>query len=103
MGQDDTHIGTVDAQGVALAAIQGLYQLEQDKDSQIAVQQKQIDQLKQQNAALEGRVAALEQTAASKGPTALQSGVRPLDWLFLSALVVFGLAFVWRGRAPSGR
>lgn len=35
LGEDDKHIGTVDANGVTLAAIQGLYQLTQDQQAQI--------------------------------------------------------------------
>jgi hypothetical protein len=46
VGEDDKHINTLDADGVALAAIQGLYRLLQEKDRQIA--------------ALEARMAALE-------------------------------------------
>ncbi len=46
VGEDETRISTTDADGVALAAIQGLYQIAQDKDEQIAE--------------LRGRLAALE-------------------------------------------
>ena len=46
VGEDDTHISTLDADGVALAAIQGLYQLVQEQAAQIAD--------------LEARLAALE-------------------------------------------
>ena len=46
VGEDDTHISTLDADGVALAAIQGLYQLVQEQKAQIAD--------------LEARLAALE-------------------------------------------
>ncbi len=53
LGEDDKHIGTVDADGVALAAIQALA-------AQNAAQQAEIDALRQQNAALEARLAALE-------------------------------------------
>jgi len=49
MGEDDTHISTVDADGVALAAIQGMYQVVQEKDAKIT--------------ALEARLAKLEQSA----------------------------------------
>jgi hypothetical protein len=35
LGTDDKHIATVDADGVALAAIQGLYQIVQEKEKQI--------------------------------------------------------------------
>jgi len=46
VGEDDTHINMVDANGVALAAIQGLYQLVQEQELQLTV--------------LEARLAALE-------------------------------------------
>ena len=36
LGEDDTTISTVDEQGVALAAVQGLYATVQDKDARIA-------------------------------------------------------------------
>ena len=47
VGEDERYISAVDADGVALAAIQGLYQIVQEKDAQIT--------------ALEARLAALEQ------------------------------------------
>ena len=54
LGEDDTHIGTVDADGVALAAIQGLNQIVQEQDAQItALQQRTSD--------LEARLSTLEQ------------------------------------------
>lgn len=53
LGEDDRHISTVDADGVALAAIQALHQLTQDQAAQLATQQAQIT-------ALEARLAALE-------------------------------------------
>jgi hypothetical protein len=46
VGADDKHIATVDADGVALAAIQGLHALLKEKDTRIA--------------SLEERLAALE-------------------------------------------
>jgi hypothetical protein len=46
VGEDDRHISAVDADGVALAAIQALYRLVKERDAQIA--------------ALEARVAALQ-------------------------------------------
>ncbi|MDE3091451.1 MAG: tail fiber domain-containing protein, partial [Chloroflexota bacterium] len=58
VGEDDKTISTIDADGVALAAIQGLYQIVQEKDAQIAAQQKQID-------SLEARLTALEQQAGN--------------------------------------
>ncbi|MFN8454273.1 MAG: tail fiber domain-containing protein [Anaerolineae bacterium] len=53
LGEDNRHISTVDADGVALAAIQGLYELTQ-------TQKAQIEALQGQNADLEARLAALE-------------------------------------------
>lgn len=53
LGEDERHISTVDADGVALAAIQELHRLAQEQAAQLAAQQEQI-------AALETRLAALE-------------------------------------------
>ena len=61
LGESDRHISTVDADGVALAAIQGLYQIVRDKEAQIAAQGEQITALQQQNAELEARLTALEE------------------------------------------
>ncbi len=53
LGGSDTMIDSGDLQGVALAAIQGLYEVVQEKDEEISI-------LKKQNADLESRLAALE-------------------------------------------
>ena len=53
VGKDDKTIYTVDADGVAIAAIQGLYELLQQKEAEIARQQAAL-------AALEARLAELE-------------------------------------------
>ena len=54
LGTDDKHIAAVDAQGVALAAIQGLNQKVDEKDAKIR-------QLEQDNKALAERLIQLEQ------------------------------------------
>ena len=59
LGENDGTIDTVDAEGVALAALQGAYALLQEKDAQIAAQQEQIDDLESRVAALEALVAQL--------------------------------------------
>jgi hypothetical protein len=46
LGEDDKHITTVDADGVALAAVQALYRLMQEKDRMIQEQATEIQQLK---------------------------------------------------------
>ncbi len=55
VGEDDKRITTVDADGVALGAIQGLHELLKEKDAQIAA-------LRERNAKLEARFAAMEAT-----------------------------------------
>ena len=65
VGEDDTHISTIDADGVALAAIQGLYQVVQEKEAQIAAQEAEIGALKAQNSEIERRLAALERQAVA--------------------------------------
>lgn len=52
LGEDERHIHTVDAQGVALAAIQGLYQTVRERDAEIA--------------ALRARLARLERAVGSE-------------------------------------
>lgn len=53
LGQDDKHIGALDANGVALAAIQALYKLSQDKDKEITQLRQQVDELRARLARLE--------------------------------------------------
>ena len=45
VGPDDKHIATVDADGVALAAIQGLHQKLQEKDAEIRALNRRLEQL----------------------------------------------------------
>lgn len=61
LGEDERHISAVDADGVALVALQTMYQMVQDRDVQVSEQQERID-------ALEARVVALEQALAADGP-----------------------------------
>jgi uncharacterized protein (DUF3084 family) len=72
LGKSDTHISTVDADGVAVAAIQGLYQVMKEqatsireKDERIAQQDERIRQLEAALAELLTRVSALEMPAKS--------------------------------------
>jgi len=45
IGPDDKHIATVDADGVALAAIQGLNQKVEEKDARIAELERRLEKL----------------------------------------------------------
>jgi hypothetical protein len=56
LGEDDKHIATVDADGVALAAIQGLHAIVREKDARIAA-------LEKANADMLRRLEALEKRA----------------------------------------
>jgi hypothetical protein len=92
LGASDTSIGTLDADGVALAAIQGLYSLAQEQDTRIQ--------------ALEARVAALEGGAGTSGAGATSGPFSGLTagWLALGGLgVVAGLLVVQRRRAGGER
>jgi hypothetical protein len=64
-GSDDKHISVVDEGGVALAAIQGLNQKVNEKDTTIQQQAAEINDLKQQNDALTERLDKFEQTLQS--------------------------------------
>jgi hypothetical protein len=48
LGEDDKHISTVDADGVALAAIQALYRLNQEKDKKISELEQRLSKLEAQ-------------------------------------------------------
>jgi len=55
-GRDDKRIEYVDAYGVALAAIQGLYEVVKEKDAENATLRQQVDDLEARLAALEALV-----------------------------------------------
>jgi hypothetical protein len=93
VGEDNTHISTVDADGVALAAIQGLYQVMQAKDTQIEAQQKQIDDL-------QVRLSKLEQNSP---PSASPWANLPGGWLLFGGLLLLNLGFVLGRRWNSGK
>jgi hypothetical protein len=93
LGEDDKHIATIDSEGVALAAIQELYRLVQQKDARIQEQSEQIKKLtseveelramKEQLASLEARINAAETgervrgtKTASSIPTTATTAVR---------------------------
>ncbi len=92
-GPNDTVIGTMDGQGVALAAIQGLNQKVDAEDAKL------ISQLAQKDAAiaaLESRLSSMEKKVQSGFP--MTSG---LGWGVLGA-GVGGLIMARRRKAPKG-
>ncbi len=60
LGENDTTISTVDPDGVALAAIQGLYQMVQERDATIAALQARMATLEQQQAQLIAQQATID-------------------------------------------
>jgi hypothetical protein len=93
LGEDDRHISTVDADGVALAAIQGLYQLVQRQDTQIAAQQERIVEL-------EARLVVLEQPI---GVSHASRGSIPAEWPLFGGLILTGLMLGQLGRRGGRR
>jgi len=68
LGEDDKHISAGDGIGVALAAIQGLHELVQEKDSEITALKRELAGMKQELASVKdtvtNRLAALEKSMA---------------------------------------
>ena len=90
-GEGETYINTLDADGVALAAIQGLYAQNQELAAENASLQSQVDKL-------ETRLAALEKGGVSPSPA---SGLP--TWLLLGGLVLAGGVVLQRRRSGGGR
>jgi hypothetical protein len=103
LGDSDTSINTVDADGVALAAIQGLYELSQEQAARIDVLETENADLQQRLDDLETRVTALEGGPGTSGAAAGPLSGLTAGWLALGGLVVVaGLVLVQR-RRPGGR
>ena len=64
VGEDNRVIDTVDANGVALAAIQGLYQQLQEKGVEISAMRAELDELKQQMLESKMQISIATPTAA---------------------------------------
>jgi len=91
LGEDDTHISTVDADGVALAAIQGLYAENRALKAEVAAQQQQLDEVTT-------RLAALEKQQAPA-----RTGGLPLGWLALGGVAVAAGLVIQRRPRGGGR
>ena len=104
-GEDDKHISTVDAEGIALAAIQALDQMVRAQDDRITAQQQEIATLKTEivaqesrTATLETRIAALEQATGTRSMSMLSVSSNPVgDWL-LPGIGLLGLTLSLLGR-----
>ena len=99
VGEDDTHISTVDADGVALAAIQGLYERSQEQEARIVQLEQENAALRSRLDSLEARLAALERQAGGASDPA---SALPISGLALGGLALLGAA-VYRQRAEGGK
>ena len=88
LGKDERHISTIDADGVALAAIQGLHGRAQE-------QAARIEALEAQNAALQGELTDLEARVR-----ALERGSGPAKATLLpgAGILVAGIGAAWAAR-----
>ena len=59
VGADDKHIATVEADSVALAAIQGLHEIVKEQRTKLQAKEQKIDSLEKRLAALEKLVGSL--------------------------------------------
>jgi hypothetical protein len=75
-GPDERHIATVDADGVALAAIQGLYERLLEREAELNALQKRVAELEVDEAAREARMIALERRVAAPVGAAQQAAWR---------------------------
>jgi len=89
VGADERRISTIDSDGVALAAIQGLYDMVKENEGMIAhlesrpvAQQDRIDKL-------EARLAVLEARLTSHTPAPFHAGLGVL--VGVPAFAIFGL------------
>ncbi|MBI1801038.1 MAG: tail fiber domain-containing protein [Chloroflexi bacterium] len=107
VGEDERTITTIDGEGVALAAIQGLSQIVQKQDAEIAALKGRVAALEanqqsqqQQNAAIESRLAALEQAVQAGGAPSRTAGIAlPDSWgVYVLAGLLAALAFRRSGK-----
>jgi len=70
LGDDEEKISTVDADGVALAAIQGLAERQDDAAEAREATAERVDELEAENEALRQRLAALEERVESADASA---------------------------------
>ena len=102
VGEDDRHIGSVDADRVALAAIQGLYEAVQDKDAQINAQQQRLEALENEIAAQRNQMAIVTarlEAIEAKNTLPSPLAALPINWLTLGGLGLFGTLAIQRRRA----
>ncbi len=96
--EDPLYINTMDAVGISLAAIQGLYELSQEQDARIVHLEGHVAVLEAQINDLEARLTALKRQAG--GTSASESAALPISALALGGLVLLGVV-AWGRRKES--
>jgi hypothetical protein len=103
LGENDTTISAVDADGVALAAIQGLYQVVQAKDAEIealravySTQQEQLAALQSEQAAITTRLAGLEAAGSEEPHQPATTSLPALPWLLFAGLILLNAGVATR-------
>jgi hypothetical protein len=100
-GEGETYINSLDADGIALAAIQGLYELGQEQAARIEALQAEKAAQDAEMEDLERRVSVLEQGAgATKQPPGTRAAA---TWLLLPGLVVVAGVVLQQRRSGGGR
>jgi hypothetical protein len=86
IGEDEKHIGTVDSDGVALAAIKGLY--EENK-----ALKARVEALEKEKQTFDARLSRLEDSAKNRsaGGSGGSSGGGVLGWLLAGSLILGGV------------
>jgi hypothetical protein len=82
LGEDDQHISTIDAEGAALAAIQGLHRISEERGERIGELEAENDALRKELDDLGARVRDLEE--GSQG--SVQSKLLPGAGLVLASI-----------------
>ena len=103
LSDDELYISPIDTDGIALAAIQGLYELSQEQAERIDALEGENADLHQQLDDLEARVSALDGGApasnASNGSSGPLAASFTMGGLLLGGLFLGGLVLVQRWRA----
>jgi hypothetical protein len=90
-GEGEDYINALDADGVALAAVQGLYEHTQALEAETAALREQVADLQEENAAQQAQLDALEERLAALergAPQPVQSGLVPGAGLLVVGLLL---------------
>jgi len=98
VGEDERYISSIDADGVALAAAQGLYILSQEQSARIETLETENADLKAQLSDIEARITAVEQGHPMGATQDSPAWLARAPWMLLAGLSV-AVAFTWLRKA----